>query len=193
MKTDHPHLYSRRILLAVTGLSPQIVTETLFALLQGESAFVPTEVRLITTREGAERARLALLSEEPGWFRRFCQDYALSGISFDETHIDILTDGNANPFEDIRNPEDNRRAADQICECLRVLTADPECALHVSLAGGRKTMGEYFEPQKSRINKAFAQALGEHAATRYQIHRTCLRGASRYTLALTAEQIEIRE
>ncbi|HOG04444.1 MAG TPA: CRISPR-associated ring nuclease Csm6, partial [Accumulibacter sp.] len=39
------------------------------------------------------------------------------------------------------SPEDNRRAADGITALIRELTADPDCALHVSIAGGRKTMG----------------------------------------------------
>lgn len=64
-----PHEYERRILLAVTGPSPQGVTETLYALaIKRDPAFVPTEIHLLTTREGAERAQLALLSEDPGWF-----------------------------------------------------------------------------------------------------------------------------
>jgi CRISPR-associated protein (TIGR02584 family) len=47
----------------------------------------------------------------------------------------------ARPLEDIRSPDDNRRAADGITELIREFTADPDCALHVSIAGGRKTMG----------------------------------------------------
>ena len=58
-----PASYPRRILLAVCGLSPQIVTETVYALASApELPFVPTEVHLITTREGAQRAELSLLA-----------------------------------------------------------------------------------------------------------------------------------
>ena len=61
----------KRILLAVTGLSPQIVTETLYAIAcSAASPWVPDSILIITTREGAQRARLALFSEEPGWFAR---------------------------------------------------------------------------------------------------------------------------
>ena len=74
----HPASFPRRILVAVTGLSPQVVTETLYALaLTQTPAFVPTEIHLITTLEGAKRARLALLSEAPGAFHTLCRDYAL--------------------------------------------------------------------------------------------------------------------
>lgn len=144
MHPDAPHSYPRRILLAVTGLSPQILTETLYALaVANEPAFVPTEVHLITTSEGAERARLALLSDQPGWFHRLRKDYALPGIAFDDSHIHVVRDHAGQPLADIRSPADNLVCADFITEKLRELSADPNAALHVSIAGGRKTMG-YF-------------------------------------------------
>lgn len=134
----------RRILLAVTGLSPQVVTETLYALATRKGApWIPHEVHVITTREGAERARLALLSEEPAWFRRLCADYQLPFIAFESSHIHVVSDIEGRPLDDIRSPADNERVADVICERVRALTADPRTALHVSIAGGRKTMGYY--------------------------------------------------
>lgn len=136
--------FPRRILLAVTGLTPQVVTETLYALaVQRQPAFIPTEIHLLTTAEGAEAARLGLLSADPGWFHRLCRDYALPAMTFDASHIQVLRDADGAPLEDIRTPADNQRAADTITETLRTLTADPDAALHVSIAGGRKTMGYY--------------------------------------------------
>jgi len=138
-----PEDYSRRILLTVTGLSPQIVTETLYALAAANRAQAPTEVHVITTSEGAERVRLALLSREPGWFYRLCNDYGLPPIAFGPEQIHVLTDSAGVPLTDIRSPNDNERAADAITEKVREFTADPAAALHVSMAGGRKTMGYY--------------------------------------------------
>jgi CRISPR-associated protein (TIGR02584 family) len=139
-----PHDHRRRILLAVTGLSPQIVTETLYALaVAREPAFIPTEIHVLTTAEGAERARLARLSEEPGWFHRLRGDYGLPSIAFDARHIHLLADAGGQPLPDIRSPDDNRLAADFITEQVRRFTADPDTAVHVSIAGGRKTMGFY--------------------------------------------------
>lgn len=136
-----PESFSRRVLLAVTGLSPQVVTETLYALaVQRQPPFVPTEIHLITTREGQERAKLALLSDDPGWFHRFCRDYAMEPADF---HIHTLEDAASNSLDDIRTPEDNERSADFITEAVRGFTADANAALHVSIAGGRKTMGYY--------------------------------------------------
>jgi len=139
-----PYSYPRRVLLAVAGLSPQVVTETIYALaMQTEPAFVPTEVRLVTTSEGAERARLSLLSKDPGWLGRLVRDYDLPPIAFTVDHIQLLRDANGTPLADIRGRDDNECVADQLSETVRQLTADPDCALHVSLAGGRKTMGYY--------------------------------------------------
>jgi CRISPR-associated protein (TIGR02584 family) len=142
-----PGAYSRRVLLAVTGLSPQVVTETVYALAVGAARarpprrpFLPTEIQLATTREGAARARRTLLRQgrQPGWLARLRRDYQLPPIRFSARDIHIL--GGLN---DIRCPEDNERLADALTQRIRALTADPRCALHVSIAGGRKTMGFY--------------------------------------------------
>lgn len=134
----------RRVLLAVTGLSPQIVTETLYALVTKDGGCeTPDEIRLVTTTEGAERARLNLLHPETGWFQRFANDYGVDEIRFDEDCIFTLTGAEGVPLDDIRTPDDNRYAADALTDAVRDLTSDPYCALHISIAGGRKTLGYY--------------------------------------------------
>ncbi len=139
-----PGAYTRRILIAVTGMSPQIVTETLYALaVAAEPAFVPTEIHLVTTQTGAERAQDSLLRPNDGWFHRLRRDYDLPPIAFDEGRIHVLKDATGQPLDDIRTPEDNTAAADAITRLLRELTSDDACALHASIAGGRKTMGFY--------------------------------------------------
>lgn len=140
----NPEHYPRRILLCVTGLSPQIVTETLYALaVLGEPRFIPTEIYLLTTAEGAERARLMLLSDDPGWFYRLRQDYGLPDIRFTLNSLHILRDAAGRLLRDIREVADNEAIADAITAQVRELTADPDCAIHASIAGGRKTMGFY--------------------------------------------------
>lgn len=139
-----PADFPRRVLLAVSGLTPQIVTETLYALAtDGIAPFVPTEVHLITSAEGARRAELSLLSDDLGWFHKLCADYHLTSVKFDCSHIHVMLDAHDQPMNDIRTPEDNRAAADFITAKVRSITADPGCALHASIAGGRKTMGFY--------------------------------------------------
>lgn len=134
--------YERRILLVVSGLSPQVVTETIYALTQVvEPRFVPTEVHLVTTAEGAERARLSLLSKEPGWFGRLCRDYGLSGMEFSERTIHVLRGRGGGLLSDIRSSEENAAAADFMVDLVRRFTGDSKAAVHGSLAGGRKTLG----------------------------------------------------
>src|SRR5215472_11561879 len=97
-----PASYPRRILLAVTGLSPQIVTETLYALaVERQVRWLPTEVRLITTRRGAQEVERTLLSEDPGWFRRFCADYGLPAIAFGSEDLFVITGADGAPLDDI--------------------------------------------------------------------------------------------
>lgn len=140
----NPADFPRRVLLAVSGLTPQIVTETIYALAADEhTPFVPTEVHLITSAEGAHRAELSLLSDDLGWFHKLCADYHLPGVRFDRSHIHVMRDAHGQPMNDIRSPSDNQAAADFITAQVRAITADPSCALHASIAGGRKTMGFY--------------------------------------------------
>ena len=128
------------ILLAVTGLTPQVVTETLYALFrQGEA--LPAQIHILTTQEGYERAKLTLIND--GWLARLYKDYQLPLPQFTAQDIHILQDGNGKALTDIRSQADNQAMADCITEWIRTLTANPECALHVSIAGGRKTMGFY--------------------------------------------------
>ncbi len=140
--TDPLTEFPRRILLAVTGLSPQIVTETLYALAVASSPrWIPTEIRLITTTRGADNARLQLLHPKTGWFHRLRADYQLPEIAFDESHIHLIERPDGTPLDDIRDDTDNALTADTIVERVRLLTADPSSQIHASIAGGRKTMG----------------------------------------------------
>jgi CRISPR-associated protein (TIGR02584 family) len=139
-----PHVHPRRILLMVTGRTPQVVTETLYALsVKRDPPFIPTEVHLVTTAEGAQDARLALLAPEAGRFHGLCNDYSLSGIGFTPEQIHLIRDTDGRPVEDIRSKAEHEACADLITEQVRAFTADDNAALHVSLAGGRKTMTYY--------------------------------------------------
>lgn len=137
----------RRILLAVTGLSPQILTETLYALgvaEQGEAAFLPTEIHLITTEQGAKIARTSLLHPDGGQFHALLADYPQLGKpNFEAANIHLIRDADGKPLADIRSPAENAAAADSITALMAQLTRDPQAQLHVSIAGGRKTMGFY--------------------------------------------------
>ena len=140
-----PDAFPRRILLAVTGLSPQVVTETLYALATAsEGRFLPTEIHLLTTAEGEKLAKAALLHPDGGQFHALLADYPQIGRpAFDERHIHVIAGADGAPLPDIRTLEENTAAADTITALMAQLTRDDDSALHVSIAGGRKTMGFY--------------------------------------------------
>lgn len=137
-------------LLCVTGLSPQVVTETLYALVcpsdPAVAPQVPKEIHVITTLEGRKRIHLNLFETAElggrGQFRQFCDDYGLdrNAIRFDDSTIHVITDAEGHELPDIADHAQNEAAADSIIELVRRLTEDSS-ELHVSLAGGRKTMG----------------------------------------------------
>ena len=142
--------YNKKILLSVTGMSPAVVTETLYALVT-EKGFIPDEIRVITTLQGKNQVLKTLCGieggrkEKKGALEEFISDYGekygISKIHFDESCIEIIRDQNDDQLTDIRTPEENNLAADQIVSLVGKLCQDPNNQLHVSIAGGRKTMG----------------------------------------------------
>lgn len=139
------------VLLCVTGLTPQVVTETLFALCQDSADAtdhrIPDEIQVITTTEGRRRIELSLLCDNGGHghFHRLCADYGLDpeAIRFDASSIYVVRDENGRELADIVDEPGNAAAADLINQRVRDLTRRDDVRLHVSLAGGRKTMGFY--------------------------------------------------
>ena len=76
-----PAAFPRRVLFTVTGLTPQIVTETIYGLAVKQTPpFLPTQLVVMTTSDGANRARLTLQGNNPGWLRRLCKNYDLPPI-----------------------------------------------------------------------------------------------------------------
>ena len=161
-----PADYERRILVFVTGLTPQVVTETLYAMVTVEKV-IPTEIHLITTAAGRSSAERDLLDSEKGKFHAFCRDYGLTEpIRFD---IHVFEDVAGNALTDIRTPEDNSRAADLIVRLMQEFCSDEKSAVYVSIAGGRKTMGFFagyalslFGREQDRLSHVLVEAPYEN-------------------------------
>ncbi len=131
------------MLVALAGLSPQVVTETLYALLrEGE---VPGEVHVLTTLPGRHRVLDQLLDPHRGAFFTLCGEWQVDhrAIRFDRSTIHLFTGADGQPIEDLRTAEESAAMADQVAALVRGFTADPETRVHASLAGGRKTMTFY--------------------------------------------------
>ena len=133
------------ILLAVAGMTPQVITETLYAILKEEPERFPKEIYIITTTEGAEKIRNNLLGAN-GKLNEFCNEYGLDSFKIDQDrHLKIIRDADNNLIEDARTREDQNIIADFIFNEVKELTAlnddnTPKYRIHASIAGGRKTM-----------------------------------------------------
>jgi CRISPR-associated protein (TIGR02584 family) len=137
MDPQRPESYPRRVLVTVSGLTPQIVTETIYALATRAVPFVPTEVHVITTEVGKTR-----FLENRRHFDALFAEYGLPAARCTEQDIHLI-DGPDGKASDVRTPADNEHLANLIMSVVLDLTRDQECAVHASIAGGRKTMGFY--------------------------------------------------
>ncbi|MCY4264389.1 MAG: CRISPR-associated ring nuclease Csm6, partial [Gammaproteobacteria bacterium] len=96
----------QKILLVVCGMSPQVMTETLYALIR-ERNWIPNKIHLITTEKGRENAVMQLLEGEKH-FQQLLNDYQVSqSIDFNVKNITVIKDNNDHVLADLRTPEDN--------------------------------------------------------------------------------------
>jgi CRISPR-associated protein (TIGR02584 family) len=155
----------RNILLCVAGATPQIITETLYDLTIQQGKHID-EIRVITTLDGRDKimtgsikgrgsAEESLLDLEHGKFFEFLRDYPQVGdIEFNEMKILLLRRRDGQTLEDIRTPEENELAGDQICEFVREICKDENTQIYASAAGGRKTMSIYLTLAMSLFGRA---------------------------------------
>ena len=130
----------KNILLAVTGLSPQVITETLYALHQ--SLRNVDAIHVITTKEGRDRIYSGLLAGKNGQYHNYLREYNIdpSKIDFTHSNIHVITDEYGVEIKDIITEEDNTHLLKKCLELTYRFTASPESSVFFSVAGGRKTM-----------------------------------------------------
>lgn len=175
----------REILVAVAGLTPQVITETLYYLTQRrDPPAAIAEIHILTTQPGRQRILSDLLTPDRGRFYTFCAEYDLdpTGIAFDAAHVHMLTNAAGVPLEDIRTAADSAAVADQVLAFIRRLTDDPTTRLHCSLAGGRKTLSAllgfalqlYGRPQDTLLHVLIREDLEGHPEFFYPPKRPSL-------------------
>lgn len=130
----------RDLLISLCGLTPQVVTETLWALSQKRPAVRPKELLIVTTQSGKEACEDALLGAK-GKLAAYTREYPSSKALRRAARIIALEGSDGRPIDDLRSQEDNLAVADQLAAIVRELTLLLKTRLHCSVAGGRKTMG----------------------------------------------------
>lgn len=130
----------KNVLLAVSGLSPQVITETLFALHQQRRAV--HAIHVITTRQGKEAINANLLSPRDGRYYQYLREYDIDpgGIDFSSENIHTIRNSNGMEIDDITDEEENERLLKKCLELTFGFTHDSNTSVFFSIAGGRKTM-----------------------------------------------------
>lgn len=137
---------SKQVLFAVLGMSPAVLTETVWALAHEPQPIVPDEIVTLTTTVGRE-AVIRELFRKAGW-RRLCDALAGDGLDaggclrFGPAAASIrlfpAPDGSRD-LADLTTAAEHETAADLILQTLRGFTEDPSTRVIASLAGGRRT------------------------------------------------------
>lgn len=134
---------NKNILLTSCGLYPQVITEIIYALSQQTPPVHLDEIHVITTQLGLKKIKKYLLDDKNGFFYKLCKEYGLDNTAFELSNIDVLKNAQGIELNDITSVEDNEIVANEITEVVRQLTTDLDTTLHVSLAGGRRTISYY--------------------------------------------------
>ena len=156
---NKPERQSETILFAVTGMSPAILTETVWALAHENPPVIPNRVVVLTTTVGRETVLRELFTPSPDFGGRCVWDTLRTALerkgldvadrlAFGATGEDIRVfvrrdsrNNRSTEIQDIVSPEDNAAAADAILQHLRSFTENADVHIVASIAGGRKTMG----------------------------------------------------
>ncbi len=130
----------KKILLCVCGITPQIITETLYGLcIKRCPPFIPDEIHVITTSIGKRLIVEKLLATGTGKLFDLIKEYQIPRPIFDESTIYVIQDRN-NFIDDIIDETHNRITSNFILQIVEGLCLPEENWVHASIAGGRKTM-----------------------------------------------------
>lgn len=128
-------------LVSVLGMSPAVVTETIWGLYQEKPELLPDEVKVYTTQKAWENMQRLLLTAQPGggsiWEE---MEQKVRKTIILKKHI--FEDNKGGELSDIVTSEDQDLVADQLLRGIREYK-NPEqdnWRLVASIAGGRKSM-----------------------------------------------------
>jgi CRISPR-associated protein (TIGR02584 family) len=155
-------------LVAVSGMSPAIITETLWALASEAPYIVPDDVVIITTSKGESDIREMLLTIMDAWGGQkvwerlrtdiFAKTKMPKGSGKLQLSIRVIElpdeqSGIRRPADDLRTRSDNDCAADFIIQTLAPICDAEDNHVIASIAGGRKTMGALLYAAMSLLGK----------------------------------------
>ena len=136
----------RVILITSMGMSPSVLTETVWSLAHQSPSVVPDEIVVIVAKNAVGKLRQELLEgAHPVWQRLLValrrDKIDIEGkLAFGVASIHVIPDAHGNEMWDLRSSDENLIAADFMLRQIRQYTETSDTELIVSIAGGRKTM-----------------------------------------------------
>ena len=107
----------REILIFVAGATPQIITETIYALAMQNPPVYPDELHIITHSQGRSLILQKLVKE--GKLKELCTEYGIPRLTINESSFLVIKGDDGKELPDIRTAEDNEPAGDQIAAFIR--------------------------------------------------------------------------
>ena len=132
------------------GTSPQVLTETLYALFTQGKAY-PEEIYVITSENAKQKLVKYLIEDQQ--LNKLFSEYDMPPIEFDERHILLMEDSFGIPIFNGRREEDQIYIADSIMKIVANFTQHEDTRIHASIAGGRKTMSFYMGNAMSLLGR----------------------------------------
>ena len=133
----------KNILLFSTGLSPQVVTESIYYHTQIRKPSLRIDaIHIITDAKCEPLVIKELLPDNNGWLHKLADDYQIdpNEVELPLENIHILKDSSGKPLMDLLTVEENNAAVETVFKIIKDLTRDNQTRLITSVAGGRKTM-----------------------------------------------------
>jgi CRISPR-associated protein (TIGR02584 family) len=160
---------TQNLLLAVTGMSPAVVTETLYGIAKrigdNESddkepaAHWPDHICIITTSLGKEKIQKGLIDD--GWLQKVCSENGYKE-QIPSYEICVIPDAEKKEVADALTEADHEALADFITQKVQAYASATsgeekraEWRIHASIAGGRKTMTFYLGYAMSLFGRHF--------------------------------------
>lgn len=134
------------VLVCVSGLTPQIVTESFYCLSVQQKIKID-EVYVLTTKrgkkviEGIDDGKFTPNNKLIDELKEMCEqlNLAIPKFGLTDKHI-IVAKEESIELSDIRSDKDNILFPNKVAEFIKEKTTDPANILYCSISGGRKTM-----------------------------------------------------
>lgn len=131
----------KEVFIFVAGTTPQIITETIYALSKRNPPIYPQKLYIITTSIGRKIIKNTIIKK--GILESLFKEYNIPLVDLTDDSFIVPRYKNGKELDDIKDDKDNAIIGDLICSFIKERTREEDSRLHCSIAGGRKTMSFY--------------------------------------------------